>query len=487
MASASDIVGEIIKALEAAGSDALAVSLPEARIVEVSKPLARRWGCGKPDLTGAQLSQAEGSVLQTRYIDADLTDTGTRGATRLEITYRPADGEPSTQRFTPQLFREGAEEFLLLIAPATRGAGSSAAAEAWRALALGAEGWAAWDYDLAAQKGETAPEIPELLGLEQAAASPSFLALDARAHPEDASATMSARLGEFSEKRPVVQSRYRLRHRDGSWRPVEAKASLMRDPASGHPVRVVGLLREAAAALDARDTTPAASAAPSEIQFAQRVREASDRLTGDVARDFRLLLAGAHGNLRLAEESKDPDEIRARIRTVIEALERGVDLTNRLIDFSQEAPSERPLPAPESEAPAVAAPFPDSAVTSPAVLIVEDNDQVREVAIAMVEGIGYPVAGASSGKEALEVLSRRPDIRLLLSDVVMSGMMGPELVHQALEIRPELKVLFASGYSGEAIEGVENIPQVVDLISKPFTREELTEKVRKAMAEAMAA
>ncbi|MGE0212744.1 MAG: response regulator [Parvibaculaceae bacterium] len=493
MASANSIVGETIKALEVAGVEALAVSLPEARVVDATLGLARRWNFRKSDLIGRPLSQSEDGVLRARYIDADLSDAGTRTATRLDVTYRPEAGGERLLRFTPQLMREGAEEFLLLIGPSARGGGSdtTAEAEAWRALATGEEGSAPWSYDLRSQSGETAPEILGMLGLERADASPSFLALDARVHPDDENATMTARVGSLSDRMPVVRSRYRLRHRDGNWRWVAAKAALMKDPATGEPAKILGLLRDVTAEGEPRQAPSAENQKP-DPRPADRAREASDRLTADIARDFRLLLAGAHGNLRLAEEAKDRDEIRARIRTVIEALERGVDLSNRLIDFSEERPVEAPFrtPLPES-LPEASAPPPSPAIlaedTSPAVLIVEDNEQVRDVARAMVEDLGYPVWSAASGSEALEVLQTRSDIRLLLSDVVMAGMMGPELAHQALRIRPELKILFASGYGGETMEGVEKIPQVVGLISKPFTREELTEKVRRAMSEALAA
>ena len=512
MASASGLVGEIIKALEVAGSVALAVSLPDARVVETTRSLCRRWDCARADLVGQQFSQSRDGLLFARHIDADLSDVGNRSATRIDLTYRPRGRPAETLRFAPQLIRDGAEEYLLLVGSSrSQGRHARGEVEAWRLLATSVGERHAWDYDLAARQGETAPEIARLLGLDPAAASPSVLALDIRAHPDDAALTLSERLRELSDRTPLIRTRYRLRHEDGSWKMVEATAVLMKDPDNGQPSRIVGLLRETAEETS-REVTPAA---PQETPRAPILRsEAAERLTGDIARDFRLLLAGAHGNLRLAEEARDRDEVDARIRTVIEALERGVELANRLIDFSQEPPAEIlpvhpaaaapvPLPAiaesvPEPEEPAVPSPEPEApAATSspdpepeakaPAILIVEDNDQVRDVAVAMVEDLGYSVAGASSGPEALAILARRPDIRLLLSDVVMSGMMGPELAQQALAIRPGLKVLFASGYDGDMVEGVENIPEVVDLISKPFTREELSEKVRRAMAEALAA
>jgi hypothetical protein len=66
-------------------------------------------------------------------------------------------------------------------------------------------------------------------------------------------------------------------------------------------------------------------------------------------------------------------------------------------------------------------------------------------------------------------------------------MTGPELAFAALRTRPHLKILFVSGYAGDALEEVRDVPQVVDLIRKPFSREELTDKVRRSLEPAIAA
>jgi len=120
-------------------------------------------------------------------------------------------------------------------------------------------------------------------------------------------------------------------------------------------------------------------------------------------------------------------------------------------------------------------------VKKPIVLIAEDNDPVRDVAVAMIEDMDYIVLDAPDGEKALEIIKARDDIDLLLSDVVMPGMNGPELAAAALEIRPELKVLFASGYTQGTAEEMHELPNFIELIDKPFTQEELTRKVRAAV------
>jgi PAS domain S-box-containing protein len=117
------------------------------------------------------------------------------------------------------------------------------------------------------------------------------------------------------------------------------------------------------------------------------------------------------------------------------------------------------------------------------VLIVEDNDSVREVAAAMIEEMGLDVRTATNGASGLTAIENHNDIALVLSDVIMSGgMNGPELVVRAKRLRPELKVLFMSGYAPGNMKMMQDLPDSIELVNKPFTRNELTEKIRRALA-----
>jgi PAS domain S-box-containing protein len=157
-----------------------------------------------------------------------------------------------------------------------------------------------------------------------------------------------------------------------------------------------------------------------------------------------------------------------------------------------ETPVTRPVPAsdPASDAIPVAVPPETVAEAVPpaprrlTVLVVEDNPSVRDVAAAMIEDMGYDVIIASSGAEGLQAIADRPEIDLVLSDVIMAGgMNGPEMAQRALSVRPELKVLFMSGYApGSLRQMQQDLPNAVDLVNKPFTRNDLTEKVRRALA-----
>ena len=116
------------------------------------------------------------------------------------------------------------------------------------------------------------------------------------------------------------------------------------------------------------------------------------------------------------------------------------------------------------------------------ILVVEDDTLVREHLVAQLRDLGYRVTDASSGPEAYEIIKRMDDIDLLFTDVVMpGGMNGRQLADAALKLRPGLKVLFTSGYTENAIIHHGRLDAGVLLLSKPYRRQEMAAKVRKAL------
>lgn len=108
------------------------------------------------------------------------------------------------------------------------------------------------------------------------------------------------------------------------------------------------------------------------------------------------------------------------------------------------------------------------------VLLVDDDDAVREVCVAMLEDIGWTVVAASGGGEALDLL-RGQEFAALLTDVAMPGMSGVELAANAREICPDLPVLFASGYADLDSFGKQLSEEVV--LKKPYRLTDLAERL----------
>jgi PAS domain S-box-containing protein len=116
------------------------------------------------------------------------------------------------------------------------------------------------------------------------------------------------------------------------------------------------------------------------------------------------------------------------------------------------------------------------------VLLVEDDAAVRRVAEALLRRHGYVVTVAEDGAQALELLTTGTlAIDLLLTDVVMPRMNGRELVERARDKRPDLRVLFASGYTDDDMLRRGVAADRVDLLEKPFTAAELLARVRRAL------
>jgi PAS domain S-box-containing protein len=113
------------------------------------------------------------------------------------------------------------------------------------------------------------------------------------------------------------------------------------------------------------------------------------------------------------------------------------------------------------------------------VLVVEDQDAVREFAVQVLTSYGYSVISSSSARAAIEIAraGSRP-IDLLLTDVVMPEMDGVELTRQVRDIFPGIKWLYMSGYSGAAISERSHLDMRSEFIQKPFSPEQLALKVR---------
>lgn len=119
---------------------------------------------------------------------------------------------------------------------------------------------------------------------------------------------------------------------------------------------------------------------------------------------------------------------------------------------------------------------------SETILLVEDDEQVRDLARAILRRQGYTVLVAENGLKALTVLASHDDpVQLLLTDVVMPEMNGKELFIKAAEKYPGLKVLYMSGYTANVIAHRGALEEGIAFIQKPFTVQALTAKVREVL------
>lgn len=115
------------------------------------------------------------------------------------------------------------------------------------------------------------------------------------------------------------------------------------------------------------------------------------------------------------------------------------------------------------------------------VLVVEDEEQVRRFAVDALRDLGYQVQHAVNGEDALAMMQKLPQLSLLFTDVVMPGMTGPELARRLREARPDLKVLYTTGYARQAFEEQDLLAEGSALLPKPYTIVQLAQAVRRLL------
>jgi len=136
----------------------------------------------------------------------------------------------------------------------------------------------------------------------------------------------------------------------------------------------------------------------------------------------------------------------------------------------------------EEDEPSAVEVSPDTLRGDETILLVEDDPDVREVAEVILTQYGYQVIKAGSGEEALRLIRKNDhDIQLMITDVVMPGMSGRELVEKMADLQREMKILYISGYTDNAIVQHGMLKSGIKYLPKPFNILELVTKVRQVL------
>jgi len=116
------------------------------------------------------------------------------------------------------------------------------------------------------------------------------------------------------------------------------------------------------------------------------------------------------------------------------------------------------------------------------ILLVEDDPAIRTLARRVLTGYGYQILEAADTTDAVRIVHRHAGaIDLLLSDIVMPKMNGPELAQHLVALRPDMRVLYMSGFSSRLSIGLGFVSPAVAVLHKPFTAEMLVMKVRQSL------
>jgi signal transduction histidine kinase len=139
---------------------------------------------------------------------------------------------------------------------------------------------------------------------------------------------------------------------------------------------------------------------------------------------------------------------------------------------------------PKSPGPEIAGPSGtqgDAAAGEAVILVVEDDPDVRDVAVTAITDLGYKVRQAANGEEALQILQDGATVKLLFSDLAMPGMNGVELVAAARKLRPNLKVLLTSGHPPSILSRQADADGTLEFLIKPYLQEDLAARLRRAV------
>jgi CheY-like chemotaxis protein len=119
--------------------------------------------------------------------------------------------------------------------------------------------------------------------------------------------------------------------------------------------------------------------------------------------------------------------------------------------------------------------------TDPRILVVEDDELVREFAVRLIRSLGYPVAAAADGMEAMRIVEESPTIDLLFTDIVMPGVDGIILADMVKQRRPVLKILYTTGYRDIARAKSEAGILHGRILEKPYRPAELEAEIRRLL------
>jgi PAS domain S-box-containing protein len=236
---------ELTKTLEIASVELMAVTLPDALIIDVTPCLAERWRVPRDEIVGQTLAKFGKGKLSARYIADETNDAGQNAATRIEVTYSPSVGAPKVARFTAKMMKADGREVMLLVGQSSRAALISETQDVERRLqlALRSGGYALWDYDYRTGVSNLSPEVYEMVGYAHGDPSLNFESWNERVHPDDVKKTINYSLANSGNHVDQWQTKYRVRTRDEKYIWVEVIAGVLRDPVDGSPTKTIGLAR----------------------------------------------------------------------------------------------------------------------------------------------------------------------------------------------------------------------------------------------------
>jgi CheY-like chemotaxis protein len=168
---------------------------------------------------------------------------------------------------------------------------------------------------------------------------------------------------------------------------------------------------------------------------------------------------------------------------VVATSDQATDMARRYINLSKGQRPVKLFSSPTKALKWLGAQQPQTFRGSARILVVDDDKGVLAQTVEMLSSLGYWAIPAASGAEALTLLERHQDVDLLFTDVVMPGeVTARALAARALKMRPDLKVLFVSGYFEGTLVDSERLGSDVQFLAKPYRKKELAQKIKSVLS-----
>jgi signal transduction histidine kinase len=328
MVAATGVIAELTKAFETANVEMLAVQLPEARIVEATRAVLRKWNSAREEIVGRQLVKFGTGSLSARHIQED----GPEGPEqKVEVSYVPPLGTSRSLKFSAQTWRDGELQFMVLIGQhaSVEQAEDAVQNERRLSLALRSGGYAAWDHDYRSGLTYNSPEMYDLLGFERDSPDLTFNSFNDLVHPDDRDKTLDGQIKTAPFGSDMFQTRYRVRVKSGSYSWIESIAGVIRNPIDGKPMKCVGLSRNIGEQMVALERMQASERVLKRSQQAARLgsftitaETGSNRLSSEMIVLIGMAEAIVQPNLAVFEKMIEPQD-RERFREAVELAKLG--------------------------------------------------------------------------------------------------------------------------------------------------------------------
>jgi PAS domain S-box-containing protein len=295
------MIDALINAFEMANTEVLHIAMPEAVIKDVSTALLRRWNCSKSEIVGKSLMKFGTGLISARHIPPTA---GSNAAPEIEISYTPPLGSYVKSIFRSQTWEDETSKSILLIGQnaSIEQAMSAMNNEKRLQLALRSGGYALWDYNYETGETYNSAEMLEIFGESEGGLN--YLNFNERIHPEDADKAIDLKIKTAPFGNDIFQTRYRVKTNAGNYAWIETAAGLIRDPATGTPVKVVGLCRNVDDQMITLERLKNSELMLKRTQavshlgsFKLRVESGVSRLTAEMAALLGLANAMVHPNL----------------------------------------------------------------------------------------------------------------------------------------------------------------------------------------------